>query len=188
MCLFDDDDDCENSSTARCPRVVTIQQVAFISQKKHQLLCFQSFFLLLHRYRECVVYLFKINFPLGGSTVQPTSTIPPNASCSTRCSGAEQPIESNTSSSSWTCGCSDNCLLKNSCCSDYAAFCLTGKSHTHTPIYYIILLSLRIGPVDLVARLFFCRWFCPRCPLLFAWFSALRRRMLWWWCGSATLV
>lgn len=110
-------------------------------KKKHQLLCFQSFFLLLHRYRECVVYLFKINFPLGGSTVQPTSTIPPNASCSTRCSGAEQPIESNTSntSSSWTCGCSDDCLLKNSCCSDYAAFCLTGKSHTHTPIYYIII-------------------------------------------------
>ncbi|EFX77842.1 hypothetical protein DAPPUDRAFT_105811 [Daphnia pulex] len=46
---------------------------------------------------------------------------------STRCSTSrtEEPANTNTSSSSWICGCGDDCL-KNSCCSDYAAFCLTG--------------------------------------------------------------
>ncbi|EFX81961.1 hypothetical protein DAPPUDRAFT_317166 [Daphnia pulex] len=73
----------------------------------------------------------------GGSTTPPSSTIPPNASCSTRCSTSErteEPANTNTSSS-WTCGCSDDCLLKNSCCSDYAAFCLTGESCPSAIVY-----------------------------------------------------
>ncbi|XP_045027231.1 MAM and LDL-receptor class A domain-containing protein 1 isoform X1 [Daphnia magna] len=69
----------------------------------------------------------------GGSTVQPSSTVSPNASCASRCSTTttdQQPENSNTTS--WICGCSDDCLLKNSCCFDYAAFCLTGRTETST--------------------------------------------------------
>ncbi|XP_059352030.1 MAM and LDL-receptor class A domain-containing protein 2-like isoform X2 [Daphnia carinata] len=68
----------------------------------------------------------------GGSTVQPSSTAPPNASCASRCSTTADQQPENTNTTSWMCGCSDDCLLKNSCCSDYAAFCLTGTSVTST--------------------------------------------------------
>lgn len=79
-------------------------------------------------------YLLAIGSKTGG---EPTSTVPPNASCSTRCSSSSQQAEGSevegqnsttmTADVAWTCGCSDDCLLKNSCCMDYAAFCLTGR-------------------------------------------------------------
>ncbi|XP_057377486.2 MAM and LDL-receptor class A domain-containing protein 1-like isoform X3 [Daphnia carinata] len=78
---------------------------------------------------ECLAALKRMMtdtvVPGGGSTVQPSSTAPPNASCASRCSTTADQQPENTNTTSWMCGCSDDCLLKNSCCSDYAAFCLT---------------------------------------------------------------
>ncbi|XP_057377485.2 MAM and LDL-receptor class A domain-containing protein 2-like isoform X1 [Daphnia carinata] len=85
---------------------------------------------------ECLAALKRMMtdtvVPGGGSTVQPSSTAPPNASCASRCSTTADQQPENTNTTSWMCGCSDDCLLKNSCCSDYAAFCLTGTSVTST--------------------------------------------------------
>lgn len=64
---------------------------------------------------------------------EPTSTVAPNASCASRCSDAA----ANNVTDNWTCGCSDDCLLKNSCCIDYAAFCLTGRTQIELILFPI---------------------------------------------------
>lgn len=118
----------------------------------------------------------------GGSTVQPSSTVSPNASCASRCSTTttdQQPENSNTTS--WICGCSDDCLLKNSCCFDYAAFCLTGTG----PHHFLLLgqQQQQQRPPLLLIMFLFCvlnggqgelREGCRRCPPR-AWSTAVKR-------------
>lgn len=64
--------------------------------------------------------------------------MPASASCASRCPAGAAEAGSADGKDEWACDCRDDCLLKNSCCVDYATYCLAGES----PVWLLFTFAL----------------------------------------------